>query len=73
MRGASEKESVPFAVWWDEEHGATGRVGWPSLCGDLGDTTTGSRGIVDGAMLVVTFSTRDLSLRVAMALGTVKD
>jgi len=28
---------------------------------------------LDGAMLMVTFSTRDLSLRVAMALGTVKD
>ncbi len=41
--------------------------------GGLGDTTRGSRGILDGAMLVVTFSTRDLSLRVAMALGTVKD
>ena len=42
--------------------------------GGLGDPTWGPRRFVDGAVLVVTFSTRRaFPLRVAMALGTVKD
>ena len=59
-----------FVHWWQ------GVVAYPEhglAHGGLGDPTWGPRRFVDGAVLVVTFSTRDLSLRVAMALGTVKD
>ena len=65
---------------WAIRHGSC--TGWQGVVADpehgpahggLGDPTWGPRRFVDGAVLVVTFSTRDLSLRVAMALGTVKD
>ena len=84
-RGRSAAMGRVRAGWsrrlaWAIRHGSC--TGWQGVVADpehglahggLGDPTWGPRRFVDGAVLVVTFSTRDLSLRVAMALGTVKD